>query len=218
MKLLQSISSILFIFTLAACANQPPQPGAVNDKGLTTYSHNSFEELAIRQATDFSLYKKIKIDPITVAYSDTKRNDILNRGDEAFQFDDKELEKFNQQFVKGLSAGWGKQFGWEVTDESASDVILVKAAIVDLYLYGSIKNNEILPSATITDETSKMVIELTLVDSQNGSVLLESRGKKTTGWRGQMTRASSVTYWNDAYQAFLQWANLIGNQIDHISE
>ncbi|MEH6558627.1 MAG: hypothetical protein V7459_09055 [Oceanicoccus sp.] len=218
MKLLQYISSILLTFTLAACANQSPQPGSVNDEGLTTYSHNSFEELAIRQTTDFGLYKRIKIDPVTVAYSDKKRSDMLNRGDEAFQFDDKELEKFNRQFVKGLSVAWGKQFGWEVTDESASDVILVKAAIVDLYLYGSIKNNEILPSTTITEESSKMVIELTLVDSQNGSVLLESRGKKITGWRGQMTRTSSVTYWNDAYRAFLQWASLIGNQIDHLSE
>lgn len=218
MKLLHPILSVFCIFTLAACTSQTPQPGSVNNQGLTTYNHNSFEKLAINRTIDFSLYKKIKFAPVTVAYDGTKRRDLLNRGDKAFQFDDKELEIFNRQFVKGFSSTWGKQFGWEATDETGPDVILVKAAIVDLYLYGSIKNNEILPHTTITDESSKMVIELTLLDSQDGSVLLESRGRKTTGWRGQMTRSSSVLYWNDAYRAFLQWANLLGNQIDHRSE
>lgn len=218
MKILHPVLSVFCIFTLAACTSQTPQPGPVDDRGLTTYSHNAFEKLAIRRTTDFSTYKKIKIDPVTVAYDDTKRRDLLNRGNEAFQFDDKELEIFNRQFEKGVSTAWKKQFGWEVTNETGSGVILVKAAIVDLYLYGSIKNDEILLHTTITDESSKMVIELTLLDSQNGSVLLESRGKKTTGWHGQMTRTSSVSYWSDAYQAFLQWASMLGNQIGHHSE
>ncbi len=218
MKRLHTVLSILFISTLAACTTQTAQPGPINDQGLTTYSHKAFETLAINRTIDFSLYKKVKFDPVTVTYDGTRRSDLLNRGDEAFQFDDKELEIFNRQFVKGFSAAWGKQFGWEVTDETGSDVILVKAVIKDLYLYGSIKNNGILPHSTLTDESSKMVIELTLLDSENGNVLLESRGKKTTGWSGKMTRFSSVSYWNDAYRAFLQWANLVGNQIDHLHE
>ena len=213
MKSLNLIPSVLVILTLTACAHQVPEPGPLNDQGLTTYSHRAFEELAIQQPIDFSQYKKIKFDPVTVAYDDANRSDVLNRGVDAFQFDDRELAVFNRQFLKGFSTAWQKQFGWEVTDAVGSDVILVKAAIVDLYLYGSIKNNKPLPGTTITDESSKMVIEVTLLDSQSGKVLLNSRGKKTTGWRGQMTRTSSVSYWNDAYQAFLQWASLLGNQI-----
>ncbi|GEM_PF-6303922 len=213
MKFLTQIFSVFFIVTLTACANQTPEPSPMNAQGLTTFQHSAFDKLEINRSIDFSQYKKIKFDPATVAYNGTHRRDLLNRGEEAFQFDERELEIFNRQLVKGFSSAWAQQFGWEVTEETGSDVILVRAAIVDMYLYASIKNDEILPHSSITDESSKMTIKLSLLDSQSEQLLLTAQGKKTTGWRGQLTRTSSVSYWNDAYRAFLQWASLVGNQI-----
>ena len=205
------------LLVLSACSSTQPVAGPTNEQGLATVEHNSFEQLLIRPGVDFNQYRKILIEPVTVSYSEQRRTDSLNRKQSAFEFDDRELELFNKQFVKAVSSQWNKTFGWELTDQPGADVITVKAAVTDLYLYASIKNNEILPHAAATNESSKMVIELSLTDSQSGQLLLQSKGQKTTGWRGNsldtMRRVSSVRYWNDAYQAFRQWASLLGSQI-----
>ncbi|ARN73043.1 DUF3313 family protein [Oceanicoccus sagamiensis] len=215
-------STIAFtlLFGLSACTQYPAERGPVNEQGLTTLTQSSFDELAIRSSTDFKQYRKLKIEPLTVSYDKTRRHDSLNRKADAFEFDEREMALFNEQFRKAFSGTWGERYGWELTEETAADVIVIKASITDLYLYASIKNNEILPTKAATNESSRMVINLDLVDGQSGELLLQSSGKKTTGFRGtgvgSMTRTSSVRYWSDAFQAFRQWANLLANQVGDI--
>ncbi len=221
-RLFHTTLTLTLLALLAACSQHPAERGPVNEQGLTTLSHSAFDELAILASTDFSQYRKFKIEPLTVTYDDTRRTDALNRKKSAFEFDERELALFNEQFSKALTSAWGDRFGWELTTETGADVILVKANVSDMYLYASIKNNEVLPSKAATNESSRMVINLDLVDSQTGELLLQSSGKKTTGLRGSgvsnMTRVSSVRYWSDAYQAFRQWANLIATQIEDMAK
>jgi hypothetical protein len=219
MPILSRIAIISWLLLLAACATQTPESGPVNEQGLSPITNSNFDELLIRPDANFNQYRKIKIEAVTVSYDDRRRTDTLNRRKEAFQFDERELAMFNQQFVKAVSSQWQKAFGWELTEETGSDVIVVKAEVTDLYLYASIKNNEIYPTKAATNESSRMVIHLSLLDSQSGEVLLDSQGKKITGLRGSgvntMTRTSSVRYWSDAHQAFRQWATQLASQIEY---
>jgi hypothetical protein len=211
------ITSLLLL--LGACATQTPELGPVNDQGLSPVTNSSFDELLIRPGANFSQYNKIKIEPVSVSYDDQRRTDSLNRHKDAFEFNEKELALFNQQFIKAFSDQWLQSFGWELTDETGSGVIVVKAQVTDLYLYASIKNNNVYPTQTITNESSRMEIHLSLIDSQSGEKLLDSQGKKTTGIRGSgvntMTRISSVRYWGDVHQAFRQWAGQLARQIQY---
>ena len=56
-----------------------------------------------------------------------------------------------------------------------------------------------------------------LYDSLSDLTLLESSGIKTTGFHGTSIRTltpfSSIKYWNETYQAFHQWAQLLSSQI-----
>lgn len=218
----QATIVLTLLALLAACSQNPAERGPVTEEGLTTLTQSAFDELAIRANSNFSQYRKFKIEPLTVSYDDTRRYDSLNRKKSAFEFDERELALFNEQFSKGLSSAWGDRFGWELTEETGADVIVVKATVTEMYLYASIKNNEVLPSKAATNESSRMVINLELVDSQSGEFLLRSSGKKITGLRGTgvgtMTRTSSVRYWSDAFQAFRQWGNLIATQIEDFSK
>ncbi len=219
--LFQATIAFTLLALLTACS-QHAEKGPINDQGLTTLSQKSFDQLAIRSSTDFSQYRKLKIEPVTVSYDETRRYDSLNRKKSAFEFDERELGLFNEQFSKGISASMGDRFGWELTDESGAEVVVVKATVTDMYLYASIKNNEVLPNKAATNESSRMIINLDLVDGQSGELLLQSSGKKLTGYRGSgvssMTRTSSVRYWNDAFQAFRQWGNLLATQIEAMTD
>lgn len=213
MKSLNYGIAISLLTLTVACSNQTVTPAPTTTPGLSAVNHKSFIQLAVRPGTDFSQYQRVKIEPLTVAYSDRKRSDQLSRSAEAFEFDDKELAIFNKQFVRALSLEWQESFGWELTEETGADVILVKAAIEDLYLYASIKNDAILPQITITDESSKMTINASLRDSISGDVLFESSSKRKTGWKGVYERTNSVTYWSDANREFRRWASLVGKQL-----
>lgn len=205
------------LFALSACSfstgsGQPDQVA-----GLTAVKHQSLDQLSLRPGTDFGRYRKILIEPITVTYS-KKRRDIRPYHDpSSFEFDQRQLAIFNRQYIKAFSESWSNRFGWHQTDRPADDVIIVKAAVTDLYLNAPINNNQILPHKSFTNESSRMVIELTLVDSLSGDILLHSKGKKTTGRQGSgvetMRSMVSVTYWNDVHRAFRQWASLLGSQL-----
>lgn len=208
----------LLLGLLAGCSAMKSSDGPIDAEGLAQREHGTLDRLLVRPTTDFASYRKVKIEPITVSFSKDRRYDSLHRGKDAFTFNEREQARFNQQFVNALSMQWNKAFGWELTDEPGDDVIVVKTQVTDLYLYASIKNNTIYPSKTFAYETSKMVISMQMLDSDSGEVLLRSSGKKRTGENkagaGSLTRVSSVSYWNDAYQAFRQWAAVIGTQIN----
>ncbi|MCP3907096.1 MAG: DUF3313 domain-containing protein [Oceanicoccus sp.] len=221
MKTLFHTTIAITLVTLIAACSQIAERGPVNKQGLTTLNHSTFDQLAIRSGTDFSQYRQLKIEPVTVSYDDSRRYDSLNRKKSVFEFDERELALFNQQFSKGLSAAWGERFGWKLSEEAGADVIILKATVTDLYLYAAIKNDEILPHKAATHESSRMVIKLDLIDGESGELLLQSSGKKTTGLTGSgvntMTRVSSVRYWSDAFQAFRQWGHLLATQIEDMT-
>ena len=206
------ILPLIIIINLAACTSTKPyQLGTVGEDGLAAVTNATLDEVAIRPDRQFSQYKKVIIKPISISYAKQRRGyDALNRGPEDFQLDEKELEIFNRQYVKAFKSQWAESLGWEVTEQPGSDVVILRAEITDFYLFASIKNNTVLPNQTFANETSKMVLNLELVDSQSGEVLLRSKDKKTTGWVNSTLSTfrpvNSVRYWSDAYQAFRQWA------------
>lgn len=211
---------LLSITLLTACTSTTPyQLGPVGKDGLASVEKSTFDELAIHPQKQFRQYKKMLIEPINVSFSERRRStDNLNRRQEDFQFDEKELSIFNRQFSKAVTKRWGDALGWEPTDQPGPDVIIVRAAVTDLYLFASIKNDLIQPTYTLTNESSTMVLSVQLVDSQTGEVLLRSKDKKTTGQIdtgiSNMTRLNSVKYWSDAYQTFSQWAGALSKYLD----
>jgi hypothetical protein len=216
--MLKTITLLIpIVLALCACITTQPVAAPTHASGLTEVHFKPFDTLLIKPHTNFSQYRKIRIEPLSVSYSQQRRTDNLHRPQSAFEFDEKELALFNRQFLHAVSTQWQKTLGWELTEQAGDDVIVVRATISDLYLYASIKNNEILPHQAIVNTSSKMLIQLELIDSTTGEILLQSKGRKTTGQLGNsvdtLQRISSVSYWNDAYQAFRQWAALLGSQM-----
>lgn len=206
----QPIRASLFMILsliLTACASSTQQ--ASTEDGLSGVK-SSMDQLYIRDGVQFNQYHSIYFEPLNVSYSDQKRNDSLSRRDEDFQFDDKEMAIFEDKFRTAFSQQWKEQLGWTVAEQPGPNVLRVKATISDLFLYASIKNDARSPNASLANETSKMQLQIELIDNQQ-QAQLRMIDQKYTGRPGsgpsQMTRVSSVSYWSDAQRMFRQTAN-----------
>ena len=124
-KLFRATIVFTLLSLLLSCSQHPAARGPTNEQGLATLTHSAFDKLAIRASTDFSQYRRFKIETLTVSYDNTRRIDLLNRKNSVFEFDQRELALFNKQFSKGLTKAWGKRFGWKLTEETGADVIVV---------------------------------------------------------------------------------------------
>jgi len=183
-------------------------------EGLSSVSDSSFDELYIRQGTDFNRYKKVFIKPILVNYSDKRRQTSGLYKPADFEFDEKELKQFQDQFVKAVTNQWD----WELTQQLDKDAIILEVVANDFYLYGSIKNDKPFATDTLTYESSSMDILAKLRDGQTGELLLVSNDKRKTGSSrsgvGSLQKLTSVRYFNDAYHAFNRWAGGMSKYIN----
>ena len=198
---------IVSILLLASCVNSTQQ--ATTHDGLSGVS-SPMDELYIRSTSQFSQFRHFYFEPLTVTYSRQKRSDSLNRPATDFKFDKKEMAIFEQKFQTSFSQQWQQIHNWTAAQQPGVGVLVVRATVSDLFLYASIKNNSRSPSASLADETSKMQLQIELIDAANQQVLLRMRDQKTTGRPGagsqQMTRVTSVSYWHDVQRMFRRTA------------
>ena len=216
-SLLKSLQAGMLAVTtllLISCANTDQQ--AISADGLTGVN-SPMNELYIRDGSDFGQYRQFYFEPLTVAYSKQKHNDNLNRREADFQFDNNELAIFEQKFQAGFSQQWQQQLNWSQAEQPSAGVLIVRAAVSDLYLYASIKNDSRSPDVALANETSKMQLQIELVDAANQHVLLRMRDQKTTGQFNSGTQSmmpvTSVSYWHDAQRMFRQTANSLSRYL-----
>lgn len=232
-KMSTTILTLLLGLLLAACASVDKQePKDYEEEGLDTVQKTSRSELYIRPDIALPLYKKLYIEPITVSYSSQKHTNITGQTEADFQLDDNELAVFRQQIIKAVSEVWNTSIENRTVVETLEQVkpsevsgdeqypettriLIMKISITDLYLFASIKNNQPGRTTTLLDESSKMVINMDLLDAESGEVLLRSIDHRTTGYRsGPKRQFSSVVYFNDVYQTFRSWINQLSARLD----
>ena len=220
--------SFMICLLLAACSTVENHESAkYEEEGLDTIYKNAKSELYIRPDITLPLYQKLYIQPVTVEYSKQKHNDP-GFSESDFQFDDKELAYFQQQFYKAMSESWTRVEGRSVIDsldevkktdqegmQAAHNTLIIKVSITDLYLYASIKNNKAGRNTTLVNESSKMVINMELLNADTGEILIRSMDKVTTGNPSEPKRQmTGVSYFNDVYLTFRSWINQLSSRLD----
>ena len=224
--------SLLLSLALAACSSFEQQPNKdYEQEGLDTVHKDSRSELYIRPDITIPLYHKLYIEPITVSYSSQKHSNAPGLNESDFQFDDSELAKFQEQFKKAITEVWTvredaiviDELNLPQGDEKASkaqqqvieDTLIMRITITDLYLYASIKNNKAGRNTSLVNESSKMVINMDLLDASTHEILIRSKNRRTTGFStGPQRQMSSVSYFNDVYQTASSWINQLASRLD----
>lgn len=121
-------------------------------------------------------------------------------------------ELFMEVFTEELEKG-----GYELADERAEDVLIVKPAIIDLNV-----NAPDIPtssrSATFTDSVGSMTIYMELYDSETGDLLAKAMDKKAdrgSGWMQWQTRVSNRAAGKRMMQP---WAEALRQALDEARE
>ena len=224
--------SLLLSLALAACSSIEQQPiKDYEQQGLDTVHKNSRSELYIRPDITIPLYHKLYIEPISVSYSSQKHTNSPGFNESDFQFDDSELAKFQEQFNKAVSEAWSKADNHVVLtelnpalegdqantaeQEANNDTLIMRVSITDLYLYASIKNNKAGRNTAMVTESSKMVINMELLDARTNEVFIRSIDRRKTGYSsGPQRQMTSVSYFNDVHQTFRSWINQLASRLD----
>lgn len=165
---------------------------------------------------DFSVFTRVKILEPAVAFRanwqrDQNRNrtrNITTRDMERIKADVASL--FQEVFAQRLTSG-----GYEVTDEVADDVLIVRPAIIDLDIAAPETRSASAPRV-FTASASAATIYVELFDAATGQIIgrgADRQATRSTG--GFMTWSTRVTNVAEARSALDRWAGLL---VDFLNE
>lgn len=210
MKKSLGLSFIILLLTTACASTQPPAPN-VSEDGLTLTKNDSIDQLYIREGTSFSHYKSLRFETIKLSYSDELRPKRRNLTDEDFQFNEKEMKRFQQRADKGFTAGIKKT-------NTQSGELIVRNTIEDFYLTSPIKTNLVSPTKSFVQDSSRFNITTELIDASTQQVVLSASHKIKTNSlstnSSHLSLVTNATYWRDVNRAFRRWGGQIKRAIE----
>lgn len=203
-----------FSALLVACTSPQPTTTDENNDKLTVINDNHYQQLSIKSGFSLTNYSQLIIEAPTVSYPKKRRNELPNLHPEDFQFDAKELARFQQQYQNGFKEGFTLK-----ANNNEHRSLIIRSKITELYLTAPIKLNIITPYKTLVNETSTLIIETDLIDASTQQLVATVKDRIKTGQNythiKDMETMNSVMYWQDVYQAFRRWGRQFQNTLNN---
>ena len=195
----------------SAVAAEPPAEW----DGLARVKSKRLANLYILPGAKFSAYKRIRLDPVEVAFDKNWRpNDSAVGPSEWLTKDDLERIKSTlaSEFRKVFSEELARS-GYSLVDENAEDVLRVSAAIINLYVTAPDKPTAGRSRTYVTD-SGHMTLVAELRDSPTGQLLARAVDSVQGRQTGRLQWSSSVANIGDAREALTKWANILRTGLD----
>lgn len=209
-----TVLTLLFSFAALSPAWAKKDLPAVNDEGMELVKDSELATVYADPGTDLGIYKRIILLDATVAFKKNWQRD-QNRGN-PLKVKDKDMvtiqqdvaDLFREVFTRELVEG-----GYAMADEPGEDVLLVKPAIVDLYV-----NAPDIPSSTLTrsfsESAGEMTLNLELYDSVTDDKIAKATDRKRDYERGYLEWRTSVSNRADARRMMTAWAKALRSTLD----
>jgi len=157
---------------------------------------------------DWSVYSRIRLDPATVAFRKNWQRD-QNRT-QPFKVKTADMERikaelsalFDEVFTEELTANGG----YEMTENSADDVLRIAPHIVDLDVYAPDTRNNPGVSRSYTESMGRMTLKLEMYDSVTGDLIATASDQREAPRRGYMQWTTSVSNRAEAKRMLQRWA------------
>ena len=172
----------------------------------------------VKPGADFSPYTKIMLLDCYVAFREDYVRDY-NRGrtgSNRLRTSDIERIKadvaglFREVFAEELS----KDGGYEIVDEPAEDVLLIRPAIIELDITAP-DTRSTGRTRNFTSSSGSATIFIELYDSVSGAILARAAEFKESKYRGgNLSYTNSVTNRSDAKRIFKDWAKRLRARLD----
>lgn len=187
-------------------------------EGLVSVTPKRLDSAALLPGADFRPYRKLLLEPATIAF----RKDWMTRYNRAGidRVDANEAREIaaslRENFTEVFSAAFRKA-GYEIVGAPATDVLKVRAGIVDLYLAAP-DSRAAGRTRTFTLEAGEATLFLEARDSTTGALLGRALDQRATRNTGRLMIANRATNRAEFRQLFQQWADIVVAGLDNLRE
>ena len=197
-----------------AFAKKPPQEW----DGLTLVKLKGLDAAYARPGADFSIYKKIIIDPIQVAFAKGWDKEETFSG---HRLSAEQLEEIKGKISKVAEETFAKEFseknGPQIVTAPGTDVLRFSSAIVDVWP-NAVDTQEPGRSYVFTTSAGSATLYAELRDSETGQLIGRVVDARESRNSGDMRWTNSVENTHQARMMVQTWARALRKRYDALRE
>jgi hypothetical protein len=206
-----TLATVLLAAAGTAIAKQEELPEVTED-GLHRVPDSKMAVVYAEPGADLAQYKRIKLMDAYVAFKKNWARDQRSRSADRLRVTSNDVEKikndlakeFQQVFRQTLEDG-----GYEIVDESAEDVLLVRPAIINLDVNAP-DTMRAGRSRSYTSSAGEMTLYIEIYDSVTGDLIAKALDRRAdTSRQGYYTWTNSVTNKSAAKKILKGWADIL---------
>jgi hypothetical protein len=212
----KTLMTLLFIiclaaFSLSALAKKQELP-EVNEDGLHLVKGSRLAIVYAEPGADLAPYHRVMILEPYVAFKKNWQRDQRSRSAGSLRISSKDMEKIKNTLAKEFKTVFTdelKNGGYEMAEEAADDVLLIRPAIINLDVNAPDK-----PAAgrstTYTSSAGEMTLYIEAYDSITGDIIAKALDRRADNRNsGFYTWTNSVTNRAAAIRILKGWADIL---------
>jgi hypothetical protein len=202
---------LLTVFSLNVLAKKQELPEVTED-GLHLVKGSKLAIVYAEPGADLAPYHRVKMLDPYVAFKKNWLRDQRSSSAQKLRVSSSDMEKIKNSLAsefKTIFADELKKGGYEVVDEAAEDVLLIRPAIINLDVNAPDTMSAGM-SRTYTSSAGEMTLYIELYDSVTGDLIAKALDRRADGSNaGFYTWANSVTNTVAAKKILKGWADIL---------
>ena len=208
---LVALATILFATAGTAIAKQEKLPEVTVD-GLHRVPDSNMAIVYAEPGADLAQYQRIKLLDAYVAFRKNWERDQRSSAASRLSVTSRDVEKIKNNLAQEFHAVFRKTLedgGYEIVEESADDVLLVRPAIINLDVNAP-DTMSAGRSRTFTSTAGEMTLYIEIYDSVTGDLIAKALDRRVDNSRqGFYTWTNSVTNTAAAKRILKGWASIL---------
>lgn len=205
---------------LAACASTSDRYPPQSDDGLVLRDSRAMDAVYWREGATLSNYERVNIAPTSVAFrKNWQRDQNMSRDIAMDRVDEDDMARIRSGLAEAFNGVFTKELqdsgGYTITDDTDSDVLLLRPAIVDLDVNApDVSRDEAGVTTTYARSAGEMTLNMELYDAVTGDLIGRVIDHRKDIDSGSMWRTNSVTNLADARRLMQPWAKALREALD----
>jgi len=206
--------ALTLVLTSSLAASKKDVDDAMSRDGLQKISVKGLDLAYARPGASLAAYKRVKLDPVEVqfdkSWEPTRTGSRIKLGPEEREKIRVSVAKLvEDEFTKVLQ----KDGAYQITSESAPDVLRVKASVLNVYINAP-SDMSVGRSKTYVSSAGQMTLLAELSDAASGQMLARVADRREGNRMARMQRVEPGENESEARDVAAVWAKILHNALD----
>lgn len=209
--------AVFSLFATSSVFAKKQELPEVTVDGLHRVPDSKLAVVYVEPGANLAPYKRVQLLDAYVAFKKNWERDQRSRSASSFRISSKDIEKIKNTLATEFQTVFKEaleEAGYEVTDESGEDVMIIRPAIINLDVNAP-DTLQAGRSTTYTSSAGEMTLYIELYDSVTGDIIAKALDRKfDRANSGFYTWANSVTNRAAAQRILKGWAKILVNALN----